>query len=59
MFVLGALRVAVTVTIQVPISALFCELIEKVFALGVAAGLVIVSQVLDAGLFNVSVTLKV
>ena len=41
---LGAFRLAVSVTVQTPISEFDCELTEKLFAFGVAAGLDIVSQ---------------
>ena len=41
---LGAFRLAVSVTVQTPISEFDCELTEKLFAFGVAAGVDIVSQ---------------
>jgi len=41
---LGAFRLAVSVTVQTPISEFDCEFTEKLFAFGVAAGVDIVSQ---------------
>jgi len=40
----GALRLAVSVTVQTPMSEFDCEFTEKLFAFGVAAGVDIVSQ---------------